>query len=114
MDEGAFTMRTVRLLMIAMLLSTLLFEANSLKAAPILQEPIVPAAAGFPFSDGFETNTFSSVWSTGTSNNGVVAVDYTYPQASKNHAFIGQRLSSYATASLYLSVNLTGESDVFL
>jgi hypothetical protein len=73
------------------------------------------AAATFPFTEDFEADTLSTVWSTSANSSGVVQKGELYPHRGSGSVFIGQASSATNTAaSLILSVDLAGQTDVYL
>src|SRR5690606_29960386 len=68
----------------------------------------------FPFNDGFEGPDFGPDWSTQTANLGVVELSNDYFHSGVQGAFVGQNVYGYASSSLTLAIDLSGQTDVFL
>ncbi len=76
----------------------------------------LPSPASFPIYGGFETGQLGVGWSTQTTAQGRVLVSNAYPYAGSYSVLlddsVGDTTSSFA--SLFLTVNLAGQSDVQL
>ncbi len=70
--------------------------------------------ASIGFSDDFEAATLGGDWSTNQTYNGVIEASSDYGYNSNRSAFLGQKVAGAATATLHLSLDLTGKIDVFL
>lgn len=71
-------------------------------------------AANVPFEDGFEAATLGADWTTTVGNQGIVEVTSDYFYSGTQGIFLGQKVSGSASASLILSAELAGKTDVFL
>lgn len=79
--------------------------------APITE---LPQAAEVGFSDDFEGTSLGTNWSSTTTANGLAQFSDDYPHTGRRGFLLGQNLSGSASASLILSLDLSGSTDVFL
>jgi hypothetical protein len=77
---------------------------------------ITCARANFPFSDGFETGTLRSMWSTYTTDEGRVQVSSSYKHGGTYSVLLDDTTdnATYSTAGLILTINLAGQTEVDL
>jgi len=71
-------------------------------------------AAGFPFSDGFETGILSSNWIANSAGNGRIQVSAAQNPYSGNYHVLMDSETGYALNELILTIDLSGQADVIL
>lgn len=106
------TFASLAILLLMATMTAIIQPASSVDAQiNTSQEAVVPL-----FYDDFETGQLSSNWSLNTNDLGIAEINDNQPYSGNYNAYIGKKsnTSGEATAELILTVDLSGQSDVFL